>query len=321
MRFSFILASFVLGTALPLAAVDYEKDIRPILEERCLDCHGPDKQKSEFRVDQRAVMLIGGDSGLKGIVPGDPRKSHLLELVKTDDEDEIMPPKGDPLTKAQIALLEQWITEGAVVPGQMDAVVKVTSDLWSLKPVVRPAVPEQKGAKTPIDAFLLQKLTENKLAYNGAADARSLIRRAAVVLTGLEPTPERAAKFLADSKADTEAAYTALVDELLASPHFGERWAQHWLDVIRWAESNGSEANLYRKNAWIYRDYVIRAFNEDRPYDQFVRDQLAGDQTGNGEATGFLVAGPWVASRRRFVRRGRIAWMRSCRRSAPPCSA
>lgn len=294
MRFSFILASFVLGTALPLAAVDYEKDIRPILEERCLDCHGPDKQKSEFRVDQRAVMLIGGDSGLKGIVPGDPRKSHLLELVKTDDEDEIMPPKGDPLTKAQIALLEQWITEGAVVPGQMDAVVKVTSDLWSLKPVVRPAVPEQKGAKTPIDAFLLQKLTENKLAYNGAADARSLIRRAAVVLTGLEPTPERAAKFLADSKADTEAAYTALVDELLASPHFGERWAQHWLDVIRWAESNGSEANLYRKNAWIYRDYVIRAFNEDRPYDQFVRDQLAGDQTGNGEATGFLVAGPHV---------------------------
>ena len=277
-----------------LQAVDYEKEIRPILEERCLDCHGPDKQKSEFRVDQRAVMLIGGDSGLKSIVPGDPGKSHLLELVKTDDEDEIMPPKGDRLTKAQIALLEQWITEGAVVPGQMNAVVEAKSDLWSLKPIVRPAVPPQEGAKTPIDAFLLEKLRANKLAYNGAADARSLVRRASVVLTGLEPTPERVAQFLADSKADAEAAYTSLVDELLASLHFGERWAQHWLDVIRWAESNGSEANLYRKNAWIYRDYVIRAFNEDRPYDQFVCDQLAGDQTGNGEATGFLVAGPHV---------------------------
>jgi hypothetical protein len=288
----------LLGVSAPLretsAAVDFAKDIQPLLTKRCLDCHGPDKQKSEFRVDQRAVMLIGGDSGLKGIVPGDPGKSHLIELIKSADEDEIMPPKGDPLTKDQIALLEKWITEGAVVPGQMNAVVEVKSDLWSLKPVKRPAVPEQRGAKTPIDAFLLQKLTEKNLAYNSAADARSLILRASVVLTGLEPTPERVAKFLTDSKTDADAAYTALVEDLLASPHFGERWAQHWLDVIRWAESNGSEANLYRKNAWIYRDYVIRAFNEDKPYDQFVRDQLAGDQTGNGEATGFLVAGPHV---------------------------
>ncbi|MCP5558970.1 MAG: hypothetical protein H7A55_14595 [Verrucomicrobiaceae bacterium] len=137
MRSSFILACFILGTVLPsAAAVDYEKDILPILEDRCLDCHGPDKQKSEFRVDQRAVMLVGGDSGLKGIVPGYPGKSHLIELVKTDDEDEIMPPKGDPLTRQQFALLEKWIIEGAVVPGQMNAVAKVTSDLWSLKPVV-----------------------------------------------------------------------------------------------------------------------------------------------------------------------------------------
>ena len=295
MRLSFLLACFVLGTVpTATAAVDYEKDIQPILTDRCLDCHGPDKQKSGFRVDQRPVMLKGGDSAKAALVPGDPGKSHLLELVTTDDEDELMPPKGDPLTKDQIALLEEWITEGAVVPGQMDAVVEVKSDLWSLKPVARPAVPAQKGAKTPVDAFLLQKLTEKQLAFNGPADARSLIRRVSVVLTGLEPTPERVGKFLTDSTINADAAYAALVEELLASPHFGERWAQHWLDVIRWAESNGSEANLYRKNAWIYRDYVIRAFNEDRPYDQFVRDQLAGDQTGNGEATGFLVAGPHV---------------------------
>jgi hypothetical protein len=277
-----------------LRAVDYEKDIRPILEDRCIDCHGTEKQKSEFRVDQRAVMLKGGDSGIRGIVPGDPGKSHLIELVKSDDEDEIMPPKGNPLTKQQIALLEQWITEGAVVPGQMNAVVEVKSDLWSLKPVERPSVPDQKGAKSPVDAFLLQQLTDNSLGFNGPADARSLIRRASVILTGLEPTPDRVTTFLAESEVDADAAYMALVEELLASPHFGERWAQHWLDVIRWAESNGSEANLYRKNAWIYRDYVIRAFNEDKPYDEFVRDQLEGDQTGNGEATGFLVAGPHV---------------------------
>ncbi len=276
------------------ATVDFAKDIQPILSDRCLDCHGPDKQKSGFRVDQRPVMLRGGDSAKAAIVPGDPGRSHLLDLVKTDDEDEIMPPKGDPLTKDQIALLEKWITEGAVVPGQMDAVLEVKADLWSLKPVARPPVPEQKGAKTPVDAFLLQKLTEKKLSFSEPAAAHPLIRRASVVLTGLAPTPERVAKFLTDSAADADAAYAALIEELLASPHFGERWAQHWLDVIRWAESNGSEANLYRKNAWIYRDYVIRAFNEDRPYDQFVRDQIAGDQTGNGEATGFLVAGPHV---------------------------
>ncbi len=295
MRPTFTFGCFLFGTVLSAAAVDYEKDIRPIFEENCLKCHGPDKEKSGFRVDQRAVMLRGGDSGLKALVPGDPAASYLIEVVKGEvDPDMLMPPKGDPLSAEQIALLEQWVREGAEWPGQMDAVAKVTSDLWSLQPVLRPAVPEVAEAKTPVDAFLLRKLRENKLTRSEPADARSLIRRASVILTGLEPTPGRVAQFLTDSNADADAAYTALVDELLASPHFGERWAQHWLDVIRWAESNGSEANLYRKNAWIYRDYVIRAFNEDRPYDQFVRDQLAGDQTGNGEATGFLVAGPHV---------------------------
>ena len=276
------------------AAVDFEKEIRPIFEERCVKCHGPEKQKAEFRVDQRAVMLKGGDSGHPGIVPGNPKGSALIDAVRGTDPDLKMPPKGDPLTAEQIALLEQWIAEGAVWPGQMEAVAKVTSDLWSLKPVVRPAVPKQAGAATPIDAFLLEKLSAKSLAYNPPADPRSLIRRVSVLLTGLDPTPERVEKFLADSKADAKAAYAALVDELLASPHFGERWAEHWLDVIRWAESNGSEANLYRKNAWIFRDYVIRAFNEDRPYDQFLREQIAGDQLGVGEATGYLVAGPHV---------------------------
>ena len=294
LHFTLICAASIAVTTPAVLAVDYEKDIRPLLEGQCLDCHGPDKQKSEFRVDQRAVMLKGGDSGMKGIVPGDPKASYLIEVVKGTDPDMIMPPKGDPLTPEQVALLEKWIQEGAVWPGQMNAVVRLTSDLWSLKPVMRPTVPQQAGAATPIDALLLEKLHANKLAYSTAAAPRDLIRRASVILTGLDPTPERVVRFVADSKTDAAGAYTALVDELLASPHFGERWAQHWLDVIRWAESNGSEANLYRKNSWIYRDYVIRAFNEDRPYDQFVREQLAGDQMGMGEATGFLVSGPHV---------------------------
>ncbi|MDF1751283.1 MAG: DUF1553 domain-containing protein [Verrucomicrobiales bacterium] len=276
----------------PVAAIDYEKDIKPILTENCLDCHGPDKAKSEFRVDQRAVMLRGGDSGLPSIVPGDPEKSYLLEVVKGIDPDMVMPPKGAPLSKDEISLLEEWIKSGAQWPGQMDARFELTSDHWSFQPVTRPEIPGTED--NPVDSFLTAKLSEKGLKANPAADPRSLIRRASIILTGLPPTPERAARFATDYAADPTRSYEALVDELLESPHFGERWAQHWLDVIRWAETNGSEANLYRKNAWVYRDYVIRAFNEDLPYDQFIREQIAGDSYGSGEATGFLVAGPHV---------------------------
>ena len=282
------------------SAVDFEKEIRPILEDKCLDCHGPDKQKSEFRVDQRAIMLKGGDSGLAGLVPGDAAGSYLIEVINGSDPDMLMPPKGDPLSDEQVALIEKWINEGAEWPGQMDAEVEETTDLWSFQPVVRPEVPgatatrDQGSGGNAVDAFLAEKLAEAGLEANPAADAGALIRRASIVLTGLPPTPERVAGFKKAYAADADETYSALVDELMASPHFGERWAQHWLDVIRWAETNGSEANLYRKNAWIYRDYVVRAFNEDIPYDRFITEQLAGDQLGVGEATGFLVAGPHV---------------------------
>ena len=290
-----LAGSLFAATGFPVAteAVDFEKEILPLFEANCLDCHGPDKQKSEFRVDQRAVMLKGGDSGLAALVPGEPEKSFLIEVINGSDPDMLMPPKGDSLTSEQVALVEKWIAEGAEWPGQMDAVIEEGTDLWSFQPVVRPEVPGD-GSLSPIDAFLGVRLAEAGIEPNGAADPRSLARRASIVLTGLPPTPERVESFLADFEADGEKAYAALVDELMASPHFGERWAQHWLDVIRWAETNGSEANLYRKNAWIYRDYVVRAFNEDLPYYQFIKEQIAGDQLGAGEATGFLVAGPHV---------------------------
>ena len=275
-------------------AVDFETEIRPILEKSCTECHGPDKQKSGFRLDLRASLLKGGDSGVPAIVPGKPEGSPLIAAIKGEDPDTKMPPKGALLGKQQVALIEEWITSGAHWPGQMDAVEKTTAELWSLQPLKRPDVPKQENASTPIDAFLIKELRAKGLGYNKRAEPRDLIRRVSILLTGIAPTLERVTAFEAASRLDSKVAYTALVDELLASPHFGERWTQHWLDVIRWAESNGSEANLYRKNAWIYRDYLIRAFNEDRPYDQFIREQIAGDQMGVGEALGFLVAGPHV---------------------------
>ncbi|MFD2256818.1 PSD1 and planctomycete cytochrome C domain-containing protein [Luteolibacter algae] len=284
----------LLALTLPLsAAIDFEKDINPILIDNCIDCHGPDKEKAGLRLDQRGIMLKGGDSGLPTIVPGDPKASYLMEIISGQDPDMIMPPKGDPLSSEQISLIEKWIEEGAEWPGQMDQVAETTTDHWSFQPVVRPDVPESSESN-PIDAFLDESLRKAGITPNEAADPNSLIRRASIILTGLPPTYDQVSSFSEEYAADPEKAYAELVDKLLDSPHFGERWAQHWLDVIRWSETNGSEANLYRKGAWTYRDYVIRAFNEDLPYDQFITEQLAGDQLGAGEATGFLVAGPHV---------------------------
>lgn len=283
---------FTIPLSISASAVDYEKDIAPIFEESCLDCHGPDKEKSGFRVDRRALMLRGGDTGIPTIVPGDWEGSYLMDVVTHLDEEMAMPPKGDPLAEKEIKLLEEWVNAGAEWPGQMDTEHKLETDHWSFQPVVRPDVPASE--KNAVDFFVNAKLKEAGLEANAAADPRSLIRRVSVILTGLPPQPDRVKRFVEEYPANPDTVYGDLVDELMDSAHFGERWAQHWLDVIRWAETNGSEANLYRKNAWIYRDYVIRAFNEDIPYDQFIKEQLAGDQLGVGEATGFLVAGPHV---------------------------
>ena len=295
---SFVCLFFTSGQ-LHAADVDFKRDIAPILEERCWGCHGEDEQESGLRLDLRPMMLRGGDSGLSAVVPGKPEKSYLIEVVKHLDPDVKMPPDEDKIPAKEIDLLTQWIKAGAVWPGQMNAVAKEKSDHWSFQPIVRPNVPHGKGfpasdERNPIDAFLLQALTARQLSFSKPASPRALIRRASIVLTGMPPTPAQTNKFLAAYTQDSEKAYAELIDGLLASPHFGERWAQHWLDVIRWAETNGSESNLYRKNAWIYRDYVVRAFNEDKPYNQFVQEQIAGDSLGVGEATGFLVAGPHV---------------------------
>jgi mono/diheme cytochrome c family protein len=275
-----------------LADVDYESDILPLFEDYCYDCHGPDKQKSGFRTDKRAHLLKGGDSGLAALIPGDPKGSYLMEVITSDDPEISMPPKGGKLFEDEIKLVKEWVEKGAVWPGQMDDKIEEVTDHWAFQTITRPEIPRK--AKNPIDSFLNKRLEELGIPKNKQAEPLALIRRASVVLTGLPPQPVRVTDFLSDYQKNPDHAFASLVDELLSSPHFGERWAQHWLDVIRWAETNGSESNLYRKLAWVYRDYVIRAFNQDLPYDDFIRQQLAGDGMGVGEALGFLVAGPHV---------------------------
>ena len=288
---------FIFGCLVSLsraAEVEFDRDIAPILEERCWYCHGEDEQESGLRLDQRGRMLRGGDSGLAAVVPGDIEASYLIEVVRHQDPGMAMPPDADKIPEAEIALLETWIAEGAIWPGQMSATENQEIDLWSFQPIARPKVPDQSLAPHPVDSFLLDRLNTKGLGFSPIADERSLLRRLSIVLTGLPPSVERVEAFEKAYQINPEHAYQAEVERLLNSEHFGERWAQHWLDVIRWAETNGSEANLYRKNAWVYRDYVIRSFNGDKPYDQFIEEQIAGDTMGAGEATGFLVAGPHV---------------------------
>ena len=277
---------------LPPAAVrvvDFVTDIRPIFEKSCQSCHGAEKQKGDYRLDSKAAALKGGESFAPAIKPGDSAGSPLIQLVAGLVPDSKMPAKGDPLTAEQIGLVRAWIDQGAHWPEQGEP----ARDLhWSFKPVLRPSVPTantRSPIANPIDAFVRDALTKNKLTPSREADRRTLIRRLYFDLIGLPPTPGEVRAFEQDRSRD---AYEKLVEKLLASPHHGERWARHWLDVVRFAETTGFEVNTPRANAWPYRDYVIRAFNDDKPYDRFITEQLAGDVLGEDAATGFLVAGP-----------------------------
>ena len=275
-------------------AVDFEKQILPLLTRRCGDCHGPEEPESGLRIDRRVSLLRGGDLGLPAIVPGKPEQSLLLEAVRGEDADFRMPPEGELLLADEIALLTRWVAEGAVWPGQMEEVVDdAASDHWSFRPVVRPELPADRTgwARNPLDQFIVQKLQARGLTPSPRADRRTLIRRLSLVLTGLPPTPEEIRDFVED-EADFETAYSDVVERLLGSPRYGERWAQHWLDVIRWAETVGFETNAPRPNAWHFRDWVIESLNKDKPYDRFLFEQLAGDSVGQEAALGFLVAGP-----------------------------
>ena len=270
------------------AEVSFTEDIQPILNTHCYDCHGPDKQKSELRLDSPEGILTGGNSGEPVFMAGDSTNSHLIKLVTGQDPDEIMPPKGERLSTEHVLKLRLWIDEGAHLPGIADSnTPKIETDHWSFQPVKRPSPPFDGNE---IDAFVLAKLKEHGLTPSSRANKVILIRRLHLIALGLPPTPEEVGAFLSDTSPD---AYDNLVDTVLESPRYGERWARHWLDVVRYADSNGFETNRERKKAYHYRDYIINAFNEDKPYDQFIIEQIAGDAVGADVATGFLVAGPY----------------------------
>ncbi len=272
-------------------SVSFERDVQPILHKYCMECHDADAKESGLRVDRRAALLRGGDSGESALVPGNAAGSLLIHLVGGDEADRRMPPDGPPLTTQQISVLSRWIDQGVDWPGQMNAEgsepqkQNVGNGHWSLQPVRRPTVPRVEGCQQPIDAFVGRELKKHGISFSPRADSATLLRRASLVITGLPPRA-------GDEPPTDPIGFSKLVDRLLASPRYGERWAQHWLDVIRWAETVGFETNLERQNAWPYRDWVIDALNDDMPYDQFIREQIAGDESGQDAALGFLVAGP-----------------------------
>jgi hypothetical protein len=273
--------------------VDFTKDVRPILSEHCYACHGPEKQKGDLRWDVKESAFKTGDHG-PIIVPGKSEASRVIKLVSGLEPDTIMPPRGERLSAEQIGLLRAWIDQGANWPETPAVSRKPSGNLnhWAFKAPVRPAIPyvqEKKWVHNPIDAFILARLEKEKLRPSPEADRITLIRRVTLDLTGLPPTPKEIDEFLADR---APAAYERLVDRLLASPHYGEIWGRHWLDLARYADTNGYEKDRAR-SIWPYRDWVIRALNKDMPYDQFTIEQLAGDLLPNATldqrvATGFL---------------------------------
>jgi len=285
------------------AEIDFERQIRPLLVERCGDCHGPDTQESRLRLDVKHRALKGGDFG-PVIKAGKADESELVTRITSTDEKKRMPPDGDRLSIAEIDLLKRWIDAGAEWPEtEADRAARETDrdprlDHWAWQRIARPAVPATRPewpTRNEIDRFLQQSLAEKQLAPAPEADRRTLIRRLSFDLLGLPPAPEDVAAFVADPAPD---AYEKLVDRLLASPHYGERWARHWLDIAHYADTHGFERDQLRPNAWRYRDWVIHALNTDLPYDEFLRRQIAGDVLSPDDpdhviAAGFLTAGPW----------------------------
>ena len=269
-------------------ATFYESKVRPILEDHCFDCHGEDKQKNKLRLDSAVGILRGGESGEPLLVRGVSAESYIIKRVTSANAKEVMPPKGERLTAEQVATLRAWIDAGAKMPGEEAAAasLRLKTEHWSFQPVKRPAVTKTGGE---IDELVLAKLREKGLASSPSADRATLIRRVYLVMHGMPPTPMETADFVNDTRTD---AYARLMDRVLASPRYGERWARHWMDVVRYADTNGFETNRERKSAYHYRDYIIASLNSDKPYDRFIKEQIAGDALGVDAATGFLVAGP-----------------------------
>ena len=284
----------------------FERSVRPILIEHCYECHAGNASKGGLRLDTREGTRRGGDSG-PTLVPGEANASRLIEAVRYNNETLQMPPKGK-LSAADIAALEKWVEQGAPDPrveGSPTAVaptgmsIEEGREFWSFKPLAIAEIPSTDDASwvsTPVDAFILSKLHSRGMQPAARADKRTLIRRATLDLTGLPPTPKEISDFLAD---ESDEAFSKVIERLLRSSEYGVRWGRHWLDVARYADSNGLDENLAFGHAWRYRDYVVDSFNHDKPFNRFVIEQLAGDllDDANPEtrtATGFLALGAKV---------------------------
>ncbi len=301
------------GVTTPISEDDlafFEKRIRPLLVQKCYECHSAEAKElqGDLLVDSRATIRRGGTNG-PAVVPGDLEKSLLIQAVRYTKDDMQMPPDGK-LSDAEIADLERWVKIGAPDPRsattkhigkQID--IAAARQFWSLRPITAPAVPPVKNIAWPrgdIDRFVLAKMEAQGLHPTPDADKRTLIRRATFDLTGLPPTPADVAAFLAD---ESNEAFAHVVDRLLESPRYGERWGRHWLDVVRYADTAGDNSDYPIPQMHRYRDWVIEAFNRDLPYDEFVRDQLAGDLRGGNSDTERdqrLIATGYIANSRRF---------------------
>jgi len=284
----------------------FETRVRPLLAERCFGCHGDQKAKGGLRLDGLRSILSGGESG-PAVVPGQPDASLLIDAVRYRSFE--MPPDRQ-LSPEEVQVLVEWVQRGAVFPGSDSGgplaprrpgfeITEADRQFWSFKPVARPDVPNSPDFTwddlSPIDGFILHRLLQADLSPSPPASKRELIRRAFFDLTGLPPSPEETARFMADSSPD---AFERLVDDLLARPQYGEKWARHWLDLVRFAQTNGYERDDEKPMVWRYRDWVVQSLNEDQPYDRFVREQLAGDELPDAThdsviATGFYRLGVW----------------------------
>lgn len=286
--FVFLISVVCIPTALPQESeVSFPQEIQPLLARRCFACHGPDTAEGGLRLDNRESALAVLDSGEKAIVPNHPDESELIKRIRSTDEDLRMPPEGKPLSEREQALLGNWIASGAEWKKH-----------WAFEKLSNPPVPKGSTASHPIDAFIDASLTKHGLRRAPQADSIALLRRLYFDLTGLPPTIEQTQGFVKRAATDFDKAWESEIDQLLASERYGERWARHWLDVVRYAETNSFERDGAKPHVWRYRDYVIRAFNEDKPYDQFIKEQLAGDELpqitrDSLVATGFYRLGIW----------------------------
>ena len=267
--------------------IDFARQIQPILAKRCYACHGPETAEGGLRLNQQELAFKKLESGKQAVVPNDPAQSELIRRILSQDEGEQMPPEGPRLTESQIELIQKWIDQGAPWKEHWAFIAPVA--------VTPPQVKNSTWITNPIDAFILKKLENAGLTPAAPADKTALLRRVTYDLIGLPPTPEEVREFQADQSPE---AYEKVVDRLLKSDRYGEQWARYWLDLVRYADTNSFERDGVKPNAWRYRDYVIRSFNADKPYDQFVREQLAGDElpelTSDGIiATGYYRLGQW----------------------------